>query len=74
MEQKISISAVQMCSKIADTAANIKKVEKLIEQDINNTDIIILPEVWTCGWAPKHFRETAENISESKTRRSKCAK
>ena len=63
----IKVSAVQLCSKIADTEANIKKVEELIKRDITNTDIIVLPEVWTCGWSPKHFRETAEKISESKT-------
>lgn len=67
MEEKIiNVSAVQMCSKIGDTEANIKKVEELVKRDVSKTDIIVLPEVWTCGWSPKHFRETAEKISNSK--------
>ncbi len=66
-QKTINISAIQMCSKIADVEANIKKVEDLIKRDIKNTDIIVLPEVWTCGWSPAHFRETAENIADSKT-------
>ena len=66
-QKEINVSAIQMCSKIADTEANIKKVDELIKRDIKNTDIIILPEVWTCGWSPKNFRQTAEKISDSKT-------
>ena len=51
-EKEINISAIQMCSKIGDKKA---------------TDIIVLPEVWTVGWSPKHFRETAEEINSSET-------
>lgn len=68
MEQKkLIVSAVQMSSKIGDTEANIKKVEELIKRDITKTDIIVLPEVWTCGWSPEHFRDTAEKMQESTT-------
>lgn len=68
MHGKINISALQMCSKIGDKKANIKKVKELLARDINfNTDIIVLPEVWTCGWAPKYFRETAEPLETGKT-------
>lgn len=69
MEQKeINISAIQMCSKIGDKKANFNKVKELIAKDVNsNTDIIVLPEVWTVGWSPKHFRESAENIDKSET-------
>ena len=69
MEQKeLNISAVQMCSKIGDKKENFKKVSQLIGRDVNsNVDIIILPEVWTSGWSPKHFRETAEYIEKSET-------
>ena len=56
-----------MSSKIGDTEANIKKVEELIKRDITKTDIIVLPEVWTCGWSPEHFRDTAEKMQESTT-------
>ena len=66
-QKEINISAIQMCSKIADTEANINKVDELIKRDIKKTDVIVLPEVWTCGWSPKHFQETAEEIPESKT-------
>lgn len=57
-----------MCSKIGDKQANFEKVQKLIHRDIKSAvDIIVLPEVWTVGWAPKHFRKNAENIENSET-------
>lgn len=69
MEQKkLNISAIQMCSKIGDKKANFDKVNMLVERDIKTgVDIIILPEVWTVGWSPKHFRESAEEINNSDT-------
>ena len=67
-EKKLSISAIQMCSKIGDKQANLEKVQKLVERDIKaGTDIIVLPEVWTVGWSPKHFTDSAEDINNSKT-------
>lgn len=66
--EKLKISAIQMSSKIGDKKANIEKIKSLIERDISNdVDIIILPEVWTVGWSPKHFQESAENIENSET-------
>lgn len=68
MEQKsIDITAVQMNAKIGDKQSNFKKVEKLTARDVQKTDIIILPEVWTCGWAPRIFQETAEELTNSET-------
>ena len=67
-QKKINISAIQMCSKIGDKKANFAKVNKLIERDVKTgVDIIVLPEVWTVGWSPKHFRESAEEINNSDT-------
>ena len=62
MEQKtLTVSAIQMNSKIGDKKANFEKVENLIKKEVKEgTDLIVLPEVWTVGWAPKHFRENAE--------------
>ena len=63
--EKIKISAIQMCSKIGDKKSNIEKVKSLIERDVDSgTDIIILPEVWTVGWSPKHFQDSAEEIAD----------
>ena len=69
MEQKeITISAIQMNSKIGDKYANFEKVKTLAQRDLNNkVDIIVLPEVWTVGWAPKYFRQSAEHIDKSET-------
>ena len=54
-----------MNSKIGDKKFNIEKAKNLIERDVEpDVDIIILPEVWTVGWAPKHFQESAEEITE----------
>ena len=67
-EKKLNISAIQMCSKVGDKKANFEKVSDLILSDITSeTDVIVLPEVWTVGWSPKHFRESAEKINSSET-------
>jgi len=65
--EKVKISAVQMNAKLGDKASNLNKAEKLISDINQNVDIIILPEVWTIGWSPAHFRENAEEISSSTT-------
>ena len=58
-----------MGSEIADINANLKKVEKLMENSlsIENADITILPEVWTCGWECSCFADCAENIDNSES-------
>ncbi len=67
-EKKLNISAIQMCSKIGDKKANFEKVATLIERDVKTgVDVIVLPEVWTVGWSPKHFRESAEDINNGET-------
>lgn len=66
--EKITISAIQMSSAIADKKANFDKVQQLIEKDVkHNTDLIVLPEVWTVGWSPKNFRSSAEDLNDSET-------
>ena|GEM_PF-5848882 len=53
MEQKtVDISILQMSSIIGNVEENIKKAKDLIENELNpETDILVLPEVWTCGWS-----------------------
>ena len=65
--EKINLYAVQMNAKIGDKKVNFEKVQMLTDRDVQNADIIILPEVWTCGWCPKIFRESAENLQNSET-------
>lgn len=65
--KNIKISAIQMNAKIGDKKANFDKVQNLIERDIDTTDVIVLPEVWTCGWAPKVFQDSAEDLTNSET-------
>lgn len=64
MEQKkVNISLLQMSSVIGDVNANIEKVKKIIAQNLNyQTDVLILPEVWTIGWSCSHFRESAQDL------------
>lgn len=63
----LKINAIQMNAKIGDKKANFDKVSELVERDVKTSDIIILPEVWTCGWSPKIFQESAENMQDSET-------
>ena len=65
--KSIKISAIQMNAKIGDKKANFDKVSALIKRDIDTTDVIILPEVWTCGWSPRVFQDSAEDLNDSDT-------
>ena len=57
-----------MNSKIGDIKFNQEKIKTLIKRDVEkDVDIVVLPEVWTVGWSPKNFRETAEDIKCSQT-------
>lgn len=52
-----------MSSVIGDVQANIDKVENLVREYLpSESDVLVLPEVWTVGWACTHFRETAQNV------------
>lgn len=58
--------AIQMSSELGEKEKNINKVKDLIDSNIHSdTDIIILPEVWTVGWACKYFSDSAEDIENS---------
>lgn len=67
MEQKkITVSILQMSSIIGDVEANCNKVQNIILENLDtNTDVLVLPEVWTVGWSCSHFRESAQSISNS---------
>ena len=71
MEEKrknLKILAVQISSVAGDKFANFKKVRKLVDENIDSdVDLIVLPEVWTCGWACDKFKASADLISDSET-------
>ena len=57
-----------MSSELGNKEANFSKVRALVENNIKpNTDIIVLPEVWTVGWKPALFRECAEDLTTGET-------
>lgn len=67
-EKRLKILAVQMCSKIGDKRVNYSKILKLIEKNIKFCpDVIILPEIWTVGWKPSEFENSAEDLKNSET-------
>ena len=67
MEQKtVNISILQMNSNVGDVEANCNKVEEIIERDLKtDTDLIVLPEVWTVGWDCKRFKDSAQDLKNS---------
>ena len=63
MEKEIKIAMLQMSSVIGDVEANIKKTANIIKNNLpNDTDVLVLPEVWTCGWTCDKFIQTAQNL------------
>lgn len=68
VEKKLKILAIQMSSVIGNKAANFEKVRTLIQNNIQpDTDVIILPEVWTVGWKCSEFQNSAETLKDSET-------
>ena len=56
-----------MSSVLGDVDANIKKVEEIVQASLDaSVDVLVLPEVWTVGWACDRFCDSAEEISDSK--------
>ncbi len=67
METKsgLKLSALQLNSVTGNKQANIEKVNNFITQNLaHDTDILILPEVWTVGWACDEFPKSAEAANE----------
>jgi predicted amidohydrolase len=64
-KEKIKISILQMSSIIGDVEANISKVESLVEKYMPiDTDVLVLPEVWTVGWSCYHFQNSAQDLEK----------
>lgn len=69
----IKISALQMNSVIGDVGKNIEKVRQITEKEHpNDSDFLVLPEVWTVGWSCGDFTDSAEHIRNSKTVKFLC--
>lgn len=68
-KKKIELLAIQMGSVIANSDENIKKVEKLLEENLSlrSVDFVFLPEVWPCGWDCSSFIQNSEEISSAKS-------
>ena len=65
--KKITALAVQFGSTIGDINGNRTRMEELLIRSLEqrNVDIVILPEVWPCGWECSIFKESAETIENS---------
>ena len=61
MEKQVNITMLQMSSVTGDVEANMTKVKRLIQNNLpDDTDVLVLPEVWTCGWSCDKFIQTAQ--------------
>ena len=61
--EEIKIAMLQMSSLIGNVEANIEKAANIIKNNLpNNTDVLVLPEVWSCGWSCDKFIQTAQNL------------
>jgi len=70
MEKKeiLNVLGIQIQSVLGDKKQNYKRISDCIEKGIKeNTDLIVLPEVWTCGWSPDLFRTSAEDLETGET-------
>lgn len=64
----LNVAALQMQFVIGDRKANYSKVEKIISNELSpDTDLLVLPEVWTVGWSCEDFPKCAEYIDNCET-------
>lgn len=65
---KIKVLIVQLEAIAGDIESNIKKAEKLLlESSHTSADLIVFPELWTCGWDCPNFHKYSEELYHSKT-------
>lgn len=62
--KSLNISILQMGSIVGDIEANILKVERLVKESLPpETDVLVLPEVWSVGWSCSRFISSAQNLT-----------
>ena len=65
---KIELLLVQLEAIAGDIEKNILKVRNLLESSgYVSADIIVLPELWTCGWDCVNFDKYAQDMNTSRT-------
>ena len=70
MEKKefLNVLGIQIQSTLGDKKENYKKIKNAVEIGFKSeTDLIVLPEVWTCGWCPDLFQNSAEDLETGET-------
>jgi predicted amidohydrolase len=61
--KSLNISILQMGSVLGDVEANIQKVQALVNKELPaDTDVLVLPEVWTVGWSCPRFQPSAQGL------------
>ena len=67
-KEKVRLLAIQMESIIGEFDLNIDTVQNLLIANLEKykADFVFLPEVWTVGWCPKVFTNSAETVKSSK--------
>ena len=65
-EKIIKVSLLQMTSKLGDVESNCDKIKIILENNLKEeTDVLVLPEVWTVGWACRYFKNSAQEFDNS---------
>lgn len=65
---KIKLLIVQLEAIAGDIDKNINKVEELLaESKCLDSDLIVLPELWTIGWDCPSFNKSSEELFSSRT-------
>ena len=70
MEKKrfLKVLGIQTEAVLGEKTENYKRVTDTVKAGIKeDTDLIVLPEVWTCGWSPDIFQSTAEDLETGET-------
>lgn len=64
MGKEIKIGMLQMSSVLGNIEANCDKIKEIMKREYqSDTDVLVLPEVWTVGWSCKRFCDCAEDIN-----------
>lgn len=67
-EKALKVLGIQIQSTLGDKKSNYKKIHSAINSSSKrDMDLIVLPEVWTVGWSPDLFIESAEDLETGET-------
>jgi len=67
----MKITLAQLNPTVGDISGNLSQLEALLKNEANNSDLVIFPELFLCGYPPRDLLERSGFLRELKTAEEK---